>query len=84
MHSILTDCPQRDERQGWMNDATVRFEATPYINFDIGRMFPKIVQGSDGHADRGRGHRLHRTLSSSAAFRRIRCAPPSWWRAMNP
>lgn len=41
-HSILTDCPQRDERQGWMNDATVRFEETPY-NFDIGRMFPKLI-----------------------------------------
>ncbi|MGI6238358.1 MAG: family 78 glycoside hydrolase catalytic domain [Christensenellales bacterium] len=53
MHSILTDCPQRDERMGWMNDATVRFEMTPY-NFDIGRMFPKIIrdivdeQGADG------------------------------------
>ena len=52
-HSILTDCPQRDERQGWMNDATVRFEETPY-NFDTGRMFPKIIrdiidaQGADG------------------------------------
>ncbi len=43
MHSLLTDCPQRDERLGWMNDATVRFEETPY-NFDIGRMFPKIVR----------------------------------------
>ncbi|MHC1694199.1 MAG: family 78 glycoside hydrolase catalytic domain [Eubacteriales bacterium] len=43
MHSILTDCPQRDERMQWMNDATVRFEETPY-NFEIGRMFPKIVQ----------------------------------------
>ena len=42
-HGILTDCPQRDERMGWMNDATVRFEATPY-NFDIGRMFPKIIR----------------------------------------
>ena len=42
-HSILTDCPQRDERQGWMNDATVRFEETPY-NFDIGRIFPKIIR----------------------------------------
>lgn len=42
MHSILTDCPQRNERMAWMNDATVRFEETPY-NFDIGRMFPKIV-----------------------------------------
>ncbi len=43
MHSILTDCPQRDERMGWMNDATVRFEETPY-NFDIGRIFPKLIR----------------------------------------
>ena len=53
IHHILTDCPQRDERQGWMNDATVRFEETPY-NFDTGRIFPKIIgditdcQGDDG------------------------------------
>ena len=43
MHSILTDCPQRDERMGWMNDATVRFEETPF-NFDTGAMFRKIVR----------------------------------------
>lgn len=43
IHSILTDCPQRNERLGWMNDATVRFEETPY-NFDIGRIFPKVVR----------------------------------------
>ena len=43
MMSILSDCPQRDERMGWMNDATVRFEETPY-NFDIGAIFPKIVR----------------------------------------
>lgn len=43
IHSILTDCPQRDERMGWLNDASVRFEATPY-NFNIGRIFPKIVR----------------------------------------
>ncbi len=42
IHGILTDCPQRDERMGWMNDATVRFEETPY-NFDIGAIFPKII-----------------------------------------
>lgn len=41
--SVLTDCPQRDERMGWMNDATVRFEETPW-NFDIGRLFPKVVR----------------------------------------
>ncbi len=43
MHGILTDCPQRNERMGWMNDATVRFEAVPY-NFYIGRMYPKIIR----------------------------------------
>ena len=43
IHSVLTDCPQRDERMGWLNDATVRFETTPYIA-DVGRLFPKIVR----------------------------------------
>lgn len=43
LHSILTDCPQRDERMAWMNDATVRFEETPY-NFDVSRIFPKVLQ----------------------------------------
>ena len=42
LHSIPTDCPQRDERMAWMNDATVRFEETPY-NFDVSRIFPKIM-----------------------------------------
>ena len=50
---IATDCPQRDERMGWMNDATVRFEETPY-NFSVASLFPKIdddlkdEQGADG------------------------------------
>ena len=43
LHHIATDCPQRDERMGWMNDATVRFEEAPY-NFHMGRMFPKILR----------------------------------------
>ena len=43
IHGILTDCPQRDERMGWMNDATVRFEETPY-NFRISRLFAKVTQ----------------------------------------
>lgn len=41
-HSTATDCPQRDERLCWLNDATVRFEESPY-NFDLGQMLPKIV-----------------------------------------
>ena len=42
IHSIMSDCPQRDERMGWMNDATVRFQTTPY-NFDIRNMFCKVA-----------------------------------------
>lgn len=43
MHSLLTDCPQRDERMAWLNDATVRFQATPYC-FNTNRMFVKTVR----------------------------------------
>ncbi len=52
-HGLLTDCPQRDERMGWMNDATVRFEAFPY-RFESDAIFRKIArdlrndQGGDG------------------------------------
>lgn len=34
MHSVPTDCPQRDERLAWLNDMTVRFEETLF-NFDM-------------------------------------------------
>ena len=34
MHSIPTDCPQRDERQAWLNDVTARCSAALY-NFNI-------------------------------------------------
>ncbi|MBO5271185.1 MAG: family 78 glycoside hydrolase catalytic domain [Clostridia bacterium] len=43
LHHLATDCPQRDERMGWMNDATVRFEESPY-NFRMGQMFRKITR----------------------------------------
>lgn len=43
LHSIATDCPQRDERMAWMNDATVRFEGMPY-HFDMQRLFSKIIE----------------------------------------
>ena len=53
LHGVPTDCPQRDERMFWLNDATVRFEEMLF-NLDAGRLFPKIVrdiidsQASDG------------------------------------
>lgn len=43
IHSIMTDCPQRNERMAWMNDATVRFTEAPY-NFDTAVLFRKIIE----------------------------------------
>ncbi len=53
LHSIPTDCPQRDERMAWLNDLTVRIEQALY-NYDLSRFYPKFIadiadaQGSDG------------------------------------
>ena len=53
LHSIPTDCPQRDERMGWLNDMTVRIEQALY-NFDLSRFYSKWIddiedtQGQDG------------------------------------
>jgi alpha-L-rhamnosidase len=52
-HSIPTDCPQRAERMGWLNDLTVRIEQALF-NFDLSRFYTKFIndirntQGSDG------------------------------------
>ena len=43
IHSILTDCPQRDERFMWLNDLSSRIFQTVH-NFGMEHMFPKIVQ----------------------------------------
>ena len=40
---ILTDCPQRDERFGWLNDLSSRLYQTVY-NFGMERFFPKFVR----------------------------------------
>jgi alpha-L-rhamnosidase len=45
---IPTDCPQRDERQGWMGDAQV-FVRTAAYNYDIAGFFNKwLVDVGDG------------------------------------
>ncbi|HZK97017.1 MAG TPA: family 78 glycoside hydrolase catalytic domain [Prolixibacteraceae bacterium] len=62
LHSIPTDCPQRDERMGWLNDMTVRIEQALY-NFDLSRFYMKWIddirdtQGADG------------TITDTAPFR---------------
>lgn len=43
MHGIPTDCPQRDERMGWLNDMTVRCE-TSLINFDLRLFYEKWIE----------------------------------------
>ncbi len=42
LHGVPTDCPQRDERMGWLNDLAARSEEAIY-NFDMARLFAKWV-----------------------------------------
>lgn len=40
---IPTDCPQRDERQGWTGDAAI-FASTAVFNFDLSRFWEKWLR----------------------------------------
>ncbi len=40
LHGLPTDCPQRDERLGWLNDMTVRAEEAVH-NFGLDRLYEK-------------------------------------------
>ena len=48
---VPTDCPQRDERQGWTGDAAV-FCKTAMYNFDVNRFFEKWL--TDMRLDQGK------------------------------
>jgi alpha-L-rhamnosidase len=51
--SVPTDCPQRDERMGWMGDAQV-FAPTAARNADVSSFFAKwMVDVDDGQSARG-------------------------------
>ncbi len=51
--SIPTDCPQRDERLGWMGDAQV-FVRTATMNADVAAFFTKwLVDVDDGQSPEG-------------------------------
>jgi len=51
--SVPTDCPQRDERLGWMGDAQV-FVKTAAFNFDVVAFFNKwMVDVIDAQSDEG-------------------------------
>jgi alpha-L-rhamnosidase len=53
LHSVPTDCPQRDERMGWMGDAHVTAEMA-MLNFDTAAVYANFlrnirdIQGEDG------------------------------------
>jgi alpha-L-rhamnosidase len=53
LHSVPTDCDQRDERMGWMGDAHVTAEEA-MLNFDMAALYTNFVrdirdvQGTDG------------------------------------
>ncbi len=51
--SIPTDCPQRDERLGWMGDAQI-FARTACFNADVASFFAKWLQDvRDAQSDQG-------------------------------
>ncbi|MDA3823892.1 MAG: glycoside hydrolase family 78 protein [Bacteroidales bacterium] len=53
MFSVPTDCPQRDERLGWMGDAQV-FAATSCYNMDMSGFYAKWVRDiSDSQNEEG-------------------------------
>ncbi len=43
LHSIPTDCNQRDERMGWLGDAHLTAEEA-MMNFDMGAFYTKFIQ----------------------------------------
>ena len=54
MHSVPTDCPQRDERMGWMGDAQV-FSQTSIFNLDMAAFYTKWIRDiRDAQAKNGR------------------------------
>ena len=54
MMSVVTDCPQRDERLGWMGDSQV-FAQTSCFNMDMASFFTKSLRDvGDAQADDGR------------------------------
>ena len=51
---IPTDCPQRDERQGWTGDLAV-FASTASYNFDTSRFYGKWLRDMSSEQGRGGG-----------------------------
>lgn len=64
LHSIPTDCPQRTERCGWLNDMTVRAEAAVY-NYGLNNLYHKWMQDIHDAQDHESG-----AITDTAPFHR--------------
>lgn len=64
LHSIPTDCPQRAERQGWLNDMTARAEGAVY-NYDLNLLYSKWTRDIRGTQDDFSG-----AIGDTAPYRR--------------
>jgi alpha-L-rhamnosidase len=62
LHGIPTDCPQRSERMGWLNDLTVRIEQALY-NFNLPRFYAKFIE------DIGDTQKPNGSISDTAPFK---------------
>ncbi|MCI8466048.1 MAG: family 78 glycoside hydrolase catalytic domain [Lachnospiraceae bacterium] len=69
LHSIPTDCPQRDERLGWINDMTVRNEGALY-NFRLAQLYTKWLQDVRDTQGKKTG-----AITDTAPFRVFGCRP---------
>lgn len=69
LHSIPTDCPQRNERLGWINDMTVRNECALY-NFRLAQLYTKWLQDVRDTQGEKTG-----AISDTAPFRVFGCRP---------
>ena len=73
LHSIPTDCPQRDERMGWLGDAHLTAEAA-MLNFDMGRFYANFIRDIRDAQDPSTG-----TVSDTVPHRYgSRPADPAW------
>ena len=69
LHSLPTDCPQRDERLGWTNDMTVRNECAMY-NYRLHALYRKWL--GDIRDTQGK---ITGAIADTAPFRVFGCRP---------
>lgn len=69
LYGVPTDCPQRDERLGWLNDMTVRNECAIY-NYRLPQLYEKWEQ--DIRDTQGK---ISGAITDTAPYRRYGCRP---------